>query len=261
MDKNTLNYLEIAIVEHCNLNCKGCSHFSPLVKNKEYVGKDEFEKDIRRMKELFPDIIRIRILGGEPLLNPDLADILRSVRYYYPYAEISVVTNGLLIPKLEKEVLQSLKKTHIGFDISQYKPTSMVRDSIEAILVEHNISYEFTEKIETFRKRVSLKGEEDVVQSYEACNCKKCKYLFRGLLSGCPAPNVVRIFDATFGTKLHEESDVIPIHDTTMSADEIYKKITSPLKSCRYCSETELFLWETRVGESSINDWVIMEKE
>ena len=30
-----LKYLEIAIIESCNLNCKGCSHFSPLAGSKD----------------------------------------------------------------------------------------------------------------------------------------------------------------------------------------------------------------------------------
>lgn len=26
-----LNYLETSVVDHCNLNCKGCAHFSTIV--------------------------------------------------------------------------------------------------------------------------------------------------------------------------------------------------------------------------------------
>jgi len=42
---------ETDIVGHCNLNCKCCNHFSPLVE--EYFVKPEiFEKDFSRLSEL-----------------------------------------------------------------------------------------------------------------------------------------------------------------------------------------------------------------
>ena len=42
---------EVHIVEHCNLNCKQCEHFSPLAE-KSYLPVERYERDCRRLSEL-----------------------------------------------------------------------------------------------------------------------------------------------------------------------------------------------------------------
>ena len=95
--KRALEYIEYDIVGHCNLNCKGCSHFSNIICDNSFVTLESYEKDLRRMKELFSYIARIKILGGEPLLHPQLNEIIKITREVLPKATIDIVTNGLLI--------------------------------------------------------------------------------------------------------------------------------------------------------------------
>ena len=74
---------EVHITEHCNLNCKGCYHFSPLAKE-EYLDINEFERDLRRIYELCGDNVeRITLLGGEPLLHPDINRFIEVTRKIY----------------------------------------------------------------------------------------------------------------------------------------------------------------------------------
>ncbi len=42
---------EFCITEHCNITCKGCSHFSPL-SEKYSMPFEVYERDIKRMAEL-----------------------------------------------------------------------------------------------------------------------------------------------------------------------------------------------------------------
>ena len=74
--KESLDYIEYNVVGHCNLNCKGCSHFSNIQK-KEFADLATFEKDISMLKKLFSEIRLINLLGGEPLLlTPDAIMVL-----------------------------------------------------------------------------------------------------------------------------------------------------------------------------------------
>ncbi|MGM9879416.1 MAG: hypothetical protein ACI31R_05295 [Bacilli bacterium] len=41
-----LNYLETNVVDRCNLNCKGCAHFSNIYNN-NYVDLVDYERDIK----------------------------------------------------------------------------------------------------------------------------------------------------------------------------------------------------------------------
>ena len=51
--KPELEYLETHLVDHCNLNCKACTHFCPLVKNKYFHNIDNFKKDIKVLSQKF----------------------------------------------------------------------------------------------------------------------------------------------------------------------------------------------------------------
>jgi ABC-2 type transport system ATP-binding protein len=48
---------EIHLTEHCNLNCKGCFHFS-CIAEEEYLTKEEFERDISRISELSKGVVK-----------------------------------------------------------------------------------------------------------------------------------------------------------------------------------------------------------
>ncbi|MDR0723938.1 MAG: 4Fe-4S cluster-binding domain-containing protein, partial [Endomicrobium sp.] len=77
---------EIHVTDHCNLNCKSCSHFSPLAQER-YLDLNQFQNDCKRLALLtngkLEDII---FLGGEPLLHPNLGDIFKIARKYFKTA-------------------------------------------------------------------------------------------------------------------------------------------------------------------------------
>ncbi len=62
--------LEYHIVDHCNLRCDQCCSFSPMLKSWQ-VDPDQFEKDLLQVgKFVAPSFLKI--VGGEPLLHPEL---------------------------------------------------------------------------------------------------------------------------------------------------------------------------------------------
>ena len=70
-----LKNVEFPVVYHCHLNCAGCDHFSPLAE-KYFMPTEVFEKDILRLKELTKgNMDAITLLGGEPLLHPDIETV------------------------------------------------------------------------------------------------------------------------------------------------------------------------------------------
>ena len=114
--KPVLDYLETEITEFCNLNCRGCCDFSNLATEKKIYELEEFTKDFRRMAELFSHIEKIRLMGGEPLLTPQLKEYVRTAREIFPTADIRMVSNGLLIPKLDGDSLKVIKENKCKFD-------------------------------------------------------------------------------------------------------------------------------------------------
>jgi organic radical activating enzyme len=90
--KHYLSLAEFYITNVCNFNCTECNRFS----NYRFSGH-QLWKDYAEIYQLWSqriDIDVITILGGEPLLNPGLADWLKGIRGLWPASEIRLVTNG-----------------------------------------------------------------------------------------------------------------------------------------------------------------------
>jgi MoaA/NifB/PqqE/SkfB family radical SAM enzyme len=85
--------VETHLADHCNLVCKGCSHFSSLITQKHFTNLAIFKRDFLQMKTLFNDLYEIRLMGGEPLLHPSIIDFIEFSRKTFPLAKISIYTN------------------------------------------------------------------------------------------------------------------------------------------------------------------------
>ena len=94
-----LLYLETHVADTCNLKCRGCMHFSNIAVKANSPDLEDFDRDFARLSHLFTNIFIIRLMGGEPLLNPRLKEYMRIVRHYFPAAEIRIVSNALLVPR------------------------------------------------------------------------------------------------------------------------------------------------------------------
>ena len=75
---------EIHLTDHCNLNCVGCNHFSPLA-DSFYLDITAYKQDCKRIWELTEgNVQEIVLLGGEPLLHPNLKEIFSISSKYFP---------------------------------------------------------------------------------------------------------------------------------------------------------------------------------
>lgn len=81
--------LKVEINNRCTMNCRIC-----------YVRKGEKEMSLQTVRKLFHSLrscgVRLEILGGEPLLHPDLVEIIRSAKREARSPFISLYTNAAL---------------------------------------------------------------------------------------------------------------------------------------------------------------------
>lgn len=140
-EKPRLDYVEIEVSRGCNLNCKGCNEFSNLIDKSCYGDLESTRRDLLRLKELFWGIGKIRLMGGEPLINPAFPEFVRTAREVFPDCDLRLLSNGILIPQLSIEDLQTIKKYNCSFDISVYPPVKRILKSIKRRLDENGISY------------------------------------------------------------------------------------------------------------------------
>jgi molybdenum cofactor biosynthesis enzyme MoaA len=114
-----LDYVETHLVDHCNLGCKGCGHFSPLSEER-FTSLTTFKRDFSRLKNLFENISIIRLMGGEPLLHPDVSLFSEFSRVMFPRASIRLVTNGILLLKQPDTFWEQCARDEIEIQVSEY---------------------------------------------------------------------------------------------------------------------------------------------
>ena len=90
---------------HCNLRCPFC-HNMELVLNPEHFPVFTIEGILEFLKERKGKLDGVAVTGGEPLLNKDIADLLRPIKELgYP---IKLDTNGFFPEMIEKLIDEKL---------------------------------------------------------------------------------------------------------------------------------------------------------
>ena len=263
LKKIFLPYLQVIVTNQCNLNCKGCTHFANIynkTKDSNEALIDELERDLYILSKT-TQIFRLRILGGEPLLYKELKKLLYLARGYFSEADIRVVTNGVLIPNLNADLLKSIKENNIGLDISLYPPIRNYKDKIETTLSEHDINYDFegVNYIEKFWKNLDFYHYNEPNESYEKCLSKQCRTLYKGKLYKCPFDAFKNKYIKYFKLQTKSNDDGYEINDDIQYMDKIYKRLyKKPSKACSYCSPiNEVFYWENEI-EPKESSWQIL---
>ncbi len=111
-----INYLRISITDHCNLNCVYCSEksFTHLPRN-EILTYEEIHRIITITAAM--GINKVRLTGGEPLLRPDLPQLVKMIADTPGIDDIAVTTNGTLLSQLAAELKAAgLHRVNVSLD-------------------------------------------------------------------------------------------------------------------------------------------------
>ncbi len=68
-------------------------------------------KDLTRLAELFEGIEQMYLLGGEPLLHPEVEAFVREARRIFPATRLSLMTNGILVTRMPESFWETLHAT------------------------------------------------------------------------------------------------------------------------------------------------------
>ncbi|MBS3947024.1 MAG: GTP 3',8-cyclase MoaA [Dethiobacter sp.] len=112
-----ITYLRISVTERCNLSCFYCT---PGAESCNRSGEE-----VLSISELLCiakvaagyGISKIRLTGGEPLLRPDLVELVRRLSQVPGINDLSLTTNGMLLDKLAQPLAQAgLQRLNISLD-------------------------------------------------------------------------------------------------------------------------------------------------
>ncbi len=257
-EKPRLNYLEFHASEHCNLNCKGCASFCGLITEPRFIDERVLFDDLKRLKELVWGIGIIRILGGEPLLNPSLHRIVSFTRRVFPDSDLRVVTNGLLLPSLSRELINAMRCSGAVFDVSVYPPTQKRINEIKCICELNEIEYALN-RIEEFYKVLDPSGKNDPHISLLNCIAPGCTLLKNGELTKCVFLQYVDLLNASFNMNFRvDNDDRINIYSDGLDGNKLVEMLNRPSGFCKYCTQNPIpYKWEAVGYKVAKEDWVI----
>ena len=143
LEKTRVKNLEIHITTHCTLNCRLCANGIKYVKSQEHFPFEKLCNEIDLMFQLVDYTDKLEIMGGEPLLHPDLPEIIEKVLEYSPQIGIlRLPTNGTIIPS--PNVIDTFLKNKknvckMEFLISHYGNLSYKAEQIIKLCKENEI--------------------------------------------------------------------------------------------------------------------------
>lgn len=234
--------ISFSITTRCSLNCKNCSIFVPYYEKQCDFTKESIFSRIDKLVETFDLINLISIIGGEPLLHPDLFEIVDYISQKKKINHIFIVTNGTILPN--KNELINLNKDKVHFECSNYGILSKKEEELLLLLEEtgvavvnrnKNIGTSWFEMLPNIYHGYS---EEKLQQSFDRCISRNCTSIVNGKLSRC----VVGAYLEELKTLPPEVYEYVDLFDDSMTLEErkkacnylLYKK--TPLKVCNYCN-------------------------
>jgi len=246
--------LEINLVDECNLKCKGCTHFSNLFSEKNHYDLDKFKSDITTIAANC-HVHKLVLLGGEPLLNERLSEYLDSTRKIFPYAEISITTNGLLILKQPGKLFDSMKTNDVSFTITPYKPTTKIVPKITEFLKAKGLKFIFKSPVFKFEKTLSSTFNSNPARSMAVCINSGCRFLRNGKLYKCPVEGMIYKFFDTYGIKNSFDCGV-DIYSISDWGKVIQELTFNPVDVCRCCTEKKELI-DLDGGKPNMEDWIV----
>lgn len=229
--------LEVRAAEHCNLRCKGCSQNSPFMPA-TFPELSRLERSLAALESVLR-ADRATVLGGEPLLNPDIDRLLVMLKTSKVFNRVFVTTNGLLLHRMSPDFWRLVDVV----EISVY-PATKAR-------LQHTLSRisdaAFEAKVElhllaspTFKHLVlssPIASSALVKELYEACYFKDFCHTLRAERFYKCAPCI------NIGARLSSDDlvrvadDGIPIDDAPDMLDRLVAYLDSdrPLTACAFC--------------------------
>lgn len=254
---------DVHVVEHCNLNCKSCSHYSPLAEE-EYLDINSYKNDCERLSELFHgEMSAIILMGGEPLLHPQITEIMRITRETFPVGQIPLATNGLLLPTMQDDFWDACKKYDITIEPTCY-PIKVDYSGLKKIADRKGVKYTLFNVSRNVRQKTQLKAYPihsdhspvmDPVESkknFLGCGYATCVMLKNGKMYPCSQAAYAPHLKKYFNLDMHiSEKNGVDIYSVN-SGDELLEKVSKPIPFCQYCDVTE---------EQIRSDWEISKKD
>ncbi|ABL00934.1 radical SAM protein [Pelobacter propionicus] len=240
----TIQHLELVVTTLCTLRCKHCAHmnshyyFIPEGKCKlRHFPVDDLVSTVEKILQSVDVVNELSIVGGEPFLHPDLADIIHKLQKHNKVRRVEIATNGTVCPK--QEVVKVLKGEKLYVTVSDYGKISTEISRLSDIFASRDIKYRIQAQgygwddlgDHCFRNR----SEAELNVTYSSCLDNRYKIILDKKMYDCH-----RVANASnLGYYSPDDSECIDV--LSFTSTELRKKISAlyqldHIPYCNYCN-------------------------
>ena len=269
-DGITVNKITVNITEKCSLKCKYCGQFTPYIKAPIHYKKERIIQSFLRFERVVNSIEYVSFIGGEALLHPNVAEILKCLCESKKTKKIDITTNGTIVPQDDfwnvlREYQDKIKI--LVSDYSNYLSTNKrffdkaMQYGVQASLYKTDYTTENGKWLKNRLPKNYGRTRKQNRNLYVTCQAmEQCPTFRDGRLYHCQT--------ASIGERLNRipfaKEDSIDFLDESISDEQLKKKLTNYLLSatpplaCGFCysGELESIPMGEQIKEStwSIND-------
>jgi GTP 3',8-cyclase len=112
-----ITYLRISLTDRCNLRCVYCMPKEGVQwqARRDQLSVDEIVRVVESASQ--GGVKRVRLTGGEPLVHPDIIEIVRRIASVPTIEEVSLTTNAMLLERLAQPLADAgLTRVNISLD-------------------------------------------------------------------------------------------------------------------------------------------------
>ena len=247
------------VTQFCNLSCRGCSNYADL-KHTGYVPWAQGRAEIQAWMDRI-DIEEFGIMGGEPLINPELTQWIRGLRELLPNSAIRFSTNGELLDRHLDVVETAHEVGNFVFKITVHQHSERVERVIEKIfgmyqwkpVREHGINRYRTTRglrfqinrpqtfIKTYRNDYDNMRpfDSNPTDSFAICIQQTCPLMYQGRLYKCSTlgglEDVLKRFDVTDPSWEPYVGQYITPNSSDTDIEAFINNFGRPHRVCRMC--------------------------
>ena len=227
------------ITNKCTLNCLNCDAYIPYHTVPQTDEFDLIVESYEKVMDACGYVEIVNLLGGEPLLHPDIAKITKFFADDDRCGRVVIISNGTIMPN--EELIEALKSPRCALRISDYGNLSKQKAEIIELCRKEHIRLEVT-NYQSWDKlpqiQCTKESPEQLDKKFDSC-ITNTLYIKQGKVFQCAyvaglsgmSQQVLPDFEKNY-IDIHEASgNVVP--KIQEFAQQIHRR--THLDACKYC--------------------------
>ncbi len=116
------------VTDQCNLDCHYCNEYD---NSKPHPDTADLKRYMKKIRDL--GVIHLGFQGGEPLLHPDICELVRYARSL-GFIRVSMSTNAFKLTEVLLRGLEQAGLTSMQFSVDRMTPIKSTRKSLKTVL-------------------------------------------------------------------------------------------------------------------------------